>query len=199
MIRTSSRALLALVALLATVAGWAALATPDMAGAQPLPPRPTPRPTAVPRSDGGSAEPAPLGRITGTVIETTSGAPAPGVAVKVGDEVVTTDANGNYDRNGLPAGDYIVELALGADQGTPAQRAITVALGEGQTVVQHLSFSRPAAVTAAPTAAPTATPVIPSRLPTTGAAAADPTPWAALAAATLLLGAGALQASRRGR
>jgi hypothetical protein len=185
--------------LIAGLSCLAVLASAGTAHAQTLPPRPTPRPTAAPRSDGGHSGSSATSRITGTVIETTSGAPAPGIAVKVGDATVVTDANGNYDRNGLAAGDYVVALVLGAEQGTPAQGPLTIALGEGQTVVQHLAFSRPPAATVAPTAAPTATPVVPSRLPTTGGTDGNLTLWALLAAVAVLLGAGAMRASARAR
>jgi hypothetical protein len=135
------------------------------AQAQTLPERPTLTP--VPSSDqgGGSSEHAAAasGRITGTVIDSTTGAPAPGVSVLVGGARVTSDANGNYDRSGLAPGMYDVLLDISAERGLPDQGTITVALGEGQTVVQHLRFHSPAPAPApTPEAAPT-----PARLPVT--------------------------------
>jgi LPXTG-motif cell wall-anchored protein len=127
------------------------------------PPRPTLTPVPTPKPSGGSSNhsAAASGRITGTVIDLTTGAPVPGVAVTVGDTTVTTDANGNYDRSGLAAGSYPVALALAAGQGMPAQGPIVVNLAADATVVQHLSFRSP------PPAAPAPAPV-PASLPKTG-------------------------------
>ena len=130
------------------------------------PPRPTltPAPTAKPASSSNPSSAAATGRITGTVIDLTTGAPAPGVAVTVGDTTVTTDANGNYERNGLPADNYAVALALTASQGMAAQGVVMVTLAEGATVIQHLSFRSPQP------AAPTPRPIVmPAALPQTGA------------------------------
>lgn len=158
------------------------------------PPRPTIQPTATPastprpRDDSGDDEPALPGRITGTVIDLTTGAPAPGIAVLIGDIRVVSDSSGNYDRNGLPAGSYTVALALVNGQGTPAQGPIVVALNAGATVVQHLSFSSPLPATAMP-AAPTATPAAtPTGLPRTGDASSEAS--AALLGAALALAVG---------
>jgi hypothetical protein len=111
------------------------------------------------------------------VINLTTNAPAPGITVMVGDASVTTDANGNYERAGLPAGSYQVALVLTAAQGTPAQGPITVELAAGATAVQNLAFRSPLAATVVP-ATPTAmpptamppapTPSGPVRLPDTG-------------------------------
>jgi hypothetical protein len=133
----------------------------------PAPQRPTLTP-APPSSGGhgGSTPAAAPGRITGTVIDLTTGAPAPGIAVIVGDMTVLTDANGNYDRSDLPAGSYSVALALASGQGTPEQGALTIALAAGATVVQHLAFRSPPLATPAPTAA-----AMPASLPNTGAPA----------------------------
>src|SRR5829696_7288261 len=79
-------------------------ATPAHAQGQP-PPRPTLTPvpsTPVRHSDDSSPTAVPAGRITGTVIDQTTGAPVPNIAVVVGDQTMVTDANGNYDRSGLP-------------------------------------------------------------------------------------------------
>ncbi len=155
------------------------------------PPRPTitPSPTAIPTpaptsQPDDSGNPAATSRITGTVIDLTSGAPAPGIAVTVGDQTVTTDANGNYDRSGLPSGTYLVALALTEGQGTPAQNPINVELAAGATVVQHLAFHSPVrAVT--PTPPP---PSAPGELPTTSGSAGDT--WLGLSLGLALLAAG---------
>lgn len=143
------------------------------AQAQDLPPRPTPPPpaTATPApddgdDDGDSASPG-SARITGTVIDLTTGAPAPGVAVRVGDATLTSDANGNYDRSGLAAGSYGVALALEPGRGEAAQGELTVTVAAGQTVVQHLAFRSPAPQPA-PAPAPAAPAPLPAALPATG-------------------------------
>src|SRR5215216_7570480 len=76
-------------------------------------PRPILTPTSKPRQDSDDNTTLPTGRITGTVIDLETGAPAPEIAVSVGDTQVTSDPNGNYDRNGLPPGNYSVALVLG--------------------------------------------------------------------------------------
>jgi hypothetical protein len=160
-------------------------AAPANAQGQP-PPRPTLTPvppTPVRDSDHSSPTAVPSGRITGTVIDQTTGAPAPNIAVTVGDQTVLTDVNGNYDRSGLPAGDYSVALALAAEQGVPGQAPIVVTLASGATIVQHLVFRSPAPV--APTPTPAAAP---NTLPTTGGA--DGGAWGALALGVALLGLG---------
>jgi LPXTG-motif cell wall-anchored protein len=163
-----------LTLVLVDLATWLPIgAAPSIALAQPLPPRPTPRPTAKPQTDNGnSATPVASGRITGTVIDLTTGAPAPGISVAVGDVVVTSDANGNYDRSGLTPGVYTVALVLTAEQGVAAQEPIAVDLGAGATVVQHLFFR------SAPLPQPTALPAgsaqpTPETLPTTGGEAQE--------------------------
>jgi LPXTG-motif cell wall-anchored protein len=148
-----------------------------------LPDRPTLTPVAPTATAEPAApteerrQPAAPGRITGTVIDLTTGAPAPGVPVAVGDDVVLSDGNGNYDRSGLAAESYVVELRLPAGRGEPAQGPITVALRAGETVVQHLAFRGPQPAAATP-AAPAATPEAPA--PTAG-----PVPTPAPTPATL--------------
>ena len=86
------------------------------------------------------------------------------MAVKVGDDTVVSDANGNYDRGGFPAGTYRVALAPG--QGTAAQASVIVTLAAGTTAIQHLALrSAPTAATATPAA------VAPAALPRTGGSA----------------------------
>src|SRR5690242_20554293 len=82
------------------------LDAPVQAWAQRLPPRPTLTPHAKPVHRSNDHAPDPTGRITGTVIDLTNGAPAPGITVSVGGSIVTTDTNGNYDRARLPPGNY---------------------------------------------------------------------------------------------
>src|SRR5215213_5217680 len=56
----------------------------------PVPPTPAPS-TPAEHSDGSSPTAVPAGRITGTVIDQTTGAPAPNIVVAVGDQTVLTD------------------------------------------------------------------------------------------------------------
>jgi hypothetical protein len=128
------------------------------------------------------------GRITGTVIELNSGAPAPGVAVAVGDVVVTSDANGNYDRSDLPPRSYLVALLLKEGQGIPVQEPVLVNLTSGSTVIQHLTFriqpiakSSPAAVGA---------PVRLAALPMTGLQDSDMQLWLVLGIGLIISGMG---------
>ena len=144
-----------------------------------LTPMPAPKPTAHSQSPSASA----TGRITGTVIDRTTGAPAPGIAVTVGDTTVTTDANGNYDRNGLPDGSYPVALALTAGQGTPDQASVTVVLAQGATIIQHLFFHSLQLATPLPTPA-----TKPAALPKTGAATDNSWLVIALGLGILVLG-----------
>jgi hypothetical protein len=179
--------------LLSALSSWPG-AAPAHAQGDP-PPRPTLTPVPPTRerqSDQARPTAAPAGRITGTVIDLTTGAPAPNVAVAVGDQTVLADANGNYDRSGLPAGSYTVALILAPEQGMPAQEPVVVALAEGATVVQHLSFHSP------PPAAPTPTPAAPpAALPTTGGAADRQS--GALLIGIILLGLGIGLRSRQTR
>jgi hypothetical protein len=158
-----------MLAALATTGGAA-----GSAHAQEPPPRPTLTPvppTAVPTARPQQRErdrptaTAPSGRITGTVIDLATGAPASGVQVRVGELVVTTDRNGNYDAAGLAAGAYAVALVL-PDSLAAAQEPITMQLADGQTIIQHLAF-RPVAPAAAPAPAPAPQPALPTALPNT--------------------------------
>ena len=187
----------ALVGLL--LLGSALLLQPVPVGAQDLPPRPTALPpTAEPaeRSERGAP-----GRITGTVIDLRTGAPAPGITVLVGELAVASDSNGNYDRNGLVAGSYRVALALGAGSGEAAQGPIELRLESGQTVVQHLAFRSPAPAplpTVAPLEPSSPPPVaaLPAMLPATGGHG-SPAPAAMLLGLALLVAG--LGVRRRGR
>ena len=163
--------LIGLVAFAAILAAFVATSGfARSAYAQEPPPRPTAAPpTAAPTSQPKERErdkpapAAPSGRITGTVIDAATSAPTSSVRVRVGESVVVTDGNGNYDLPGLPAGAYVVALVLG-DGATPAQEPVTVQLSDGQTVVRHLAF-RPAAP--AVTLAPASQPEMPTVLPAT--------------------------------
>jgi hypothetical protein len=172
------------------------------ARAQPLPPRPptaVPLPTRAPQS-GGDPRPADAtGRITGSVIDITTGAPAPGIAVVVGDVSVKTDQNGNYDRNGLTAGTYLIRLDLQPSQGMPEQGALQIDLAAGATVVQHLAFKSQPVMTPTVVVAPpvAATSVIPATLPATSAAERDITWLCGLAVVLLACGLCMAGVSRR--
>jgi hypothetical protein len=180
--------------LLAGLSSWGGRGIAAVHAQTQPPPRPTltPAPTSKPSSGSNNTSEAATGRITGTVIDLTTGAPAPGVAVTVGDTTVTTDANGNYDRSGLAAGDYQLALALAAGQGAPAQAPMVVALAADATVVQHLSFRSPPPAAATPTPAP-ATP--PAALPTTGGPADGA--WLVLALGLMMIAGGVALQLRR--
>src|SRR5262245_4783626 len=82
-------------------------------------PRPTLAPTSRPRG-GGSNPGDGMGRITGTIIDLTTGAPAAGIKVNISGVVVSSDASGNYDL-WVAAGPHTVALVLDPGQGEPAQ------------------------------------------------------------------------------
>ena len=151
------RTLLFIGGMLTCLLGLGMLMAPAQpAIAQSLPDRPTLTPTRAPDTSK-SKDPVATSRITGTVIDSRTGAPTAGVMVQVGDVVVVSDANGNYDRNGLVAGEYVVALAVSAERGVADQGTIIVSVAEDQTIVQHLAFHSPAAAPPAP--APAALPV----------------------------------------
>jgi len=146
---------------------------PTSASAMPSQQDPPPRPPVEPLPGGGGGgggggsddptpTPMPSGRITGTVIDQSTGAPAPDVEVSVGGVIVRTDANGNYERTRLRPGTYKVKLWLSPDEGTPLQEPqMVVLVGQTANVVVHLFFT-PAG---APAPTPTAAPVDASELP----------------------------------
>lgn len=177
--------------LLAAFGSLAALGAP-LAHAQ-IQIRPTLTPTAIrtpAKHHTTNQQPAATGRIAGTVIDLTSGAPAPGVMVMVDSETLITDANGNYERMGLRAGSYRVALVLRAEQGISAQETITVALDAGATVIQHLAFRSPPQPAAVVLGSAHATPIapLPATLPPTGATEGVIWPLALIALAFLLSG-----------
>jgi hypothetical protein len=136
-------------------------------GAAPSPVRmaPSPRPALAPSK--GSSNTVLMGHITGTVIDTSNGAPSAGVAVRVGGALVWSDANGNYD-HWLPVGTYTVTLALADSQGTPAQDVMNVPVLADVATVQHLSFRGQQPASAVPTAVATRPGAVPpaAALPT---------------------------------
>jgi hypothetical protein len=173
-------------------------------------PRPPLDPTAPPEGGLPAPTPIPYGRVTGTVIDLRTGAPAPGKLVVIGDSIVISDANGNYDR-WVVSGFYDLHLRLRDGEGQVAQPPQQIAVGNGDTVVVHLFFTSEAPVAPAapeptatlapePTATaaplpPTPTPgevvaVVPVSLPTTAATGASvPGPLLLAGAALLVLGA----------
>ncbi len=170
-------------------------------------PRPPLEPTAPPEGGLPAPTPIPYGRVTGTIIDLRTGAPAPGKLVVIGDSTVISDANGNYDR-WVVSGFYNLNLRLRDGEGQVAQPPQQIAVGNGDTVVVHLFFtsadpapSQPTAApeptpTVAPPALPTPTPgdvtaVAPVSLPVTAATGAR-VPGSLLLAGALLLGLGAL-------
>jgi hypothetical protein len=157
-----------------------------------------------------------MGRITGTIIDLTTGAPTSGIKVNVGGVVVSSDANGNYDL-WVAAGPYSVALVLDANQGEAAQGQQMVDVGAGATVIVHLSFRSllPAtpvvansvpAVAIEPTAAPAplasrsggaaTRPHASPRLPRTADDSDRSWSWVALGA-VLLMGGIALELGRK--
>ncbi len=144
--------------MLACLLGMSLLLMASPAQAQSLPERPTLTPVVPSKKESA---PLATARITGTVLDARTNAPAPGITVQVGDVSVVSDANGNYDRNGLVAGSYDIALILSAEHGTAEQGTITINLEEGATVVQHLWFRSPT-----PPAEPAPAP-IPATLPVT--------------------------------
>ncbi|OAN48635.1 hypothetical protein A6A03_07625 [Chloroflexus islandicus] len=174
---------------IAMVIGFTLLPLPTPSTAAPAL-QPSPRPTIAPVTivPASSPPPVPMGRVTGTIIDLRTNAPAAQIAVKISDAVVYSDQNGNYDR-WVESGFYTLALQLTDEQGSPAQAPLTIAVGPGDTVVAHLFFTSPGqaepaapaftieAPTAVPTAVPTIAPVavapelpavIPPKLPYTG-------------------------------
>jgi LPXTG-motif cell wall-anchored protein len=161
--------------------------------AQELPPRPTLTPVVVPEEPRSTPRP---GRIVGTVIDLTTGAPVAGMTVRIDDQELLTDTNGNYGRENLTPGTYVVELIVPPERGTSVQGAILITLLEGETARQDLAF-RSLARVAAPEPSGDAAPVTPpAALPATGAS--NGAPWMAVLGMILLAG-GVLIARRATR
>ncbi|WP_448338223.1 hypothetical protein [Chloroflexus aurantiacus] len=162
---------------IAMVIGFTLLPLPTPSTAAPAL-QPSPRPTIPPVKIVPTSEPTvvPMGRVTGTIIDLRTHAPAPNIAVQVGDTVVYSDNNGNYDR-WVESGFYVLALQLTPDQGSPGQPPLEIAVGPGDTVVAHLFFTSPApnnatesgltveAPTAAPVPPPAVAPAIPESVP----------------------------------
>lgn len=181
--------------------------------------QPSPRPTLVPTADVPPRDrpdeptPVPYGRITGTVIDARTGAPAANKVVVVGDSIVITDGSGNYDRWVIP-GFYNVGLQLRSGEGEAAAGMQGAAVEPGGTTVMHLFFTSPdpaaALAVATPTPEPAAAaepvavaepvrdlpaPAAPSALPDTAVGGFGvPGPFVIVGA--LLLGLGALLQAR---
>jgi hypothetical protein len=180
---------------------------------------PSPRPTLAPtsRPGGGGSNPGEgKGRITGTIIDLTTGAPTAGIRVNISGMVVSSDANGNYDL-WVAAGPHTVALVLDPAQGEPAQGQQMVDVAVDQTVIVHLSFRSPPpatpieansapAIPVEPTAAPAPVaarsrgvaprPHASPRLPRTAEESDEAWRWVALGA-LLLMGGVALELGRK--
>jgi LPXTG-motif cell wall-anchored protein len=168
------------------------------AQAQELPPRPTLTPVIVPE-EPRSEEPRPtprLGRIVGTVIDLTTGAPVAGMTVRIDDQELLTDTNGNYGRENLTPGTYVVELIVPPERGTSVQGAIPITLPEGETARQDLAFRSPVRVSSQESSGDAAPVPPPAALPVTGAS--NGAPWMAGLGVILLTG-GVLIARRATR
>lgn len=157
-------------------------------------PAPSPRPAVQfteQSSGGGSSAPdrsAIPGHIGGTVIDVVSSAPVPGIPVRVGDNVVITDQDGNYGIWVSP-GTYLVNVAPAPEQGTIVDGPATVVVEPETPVIQHLRVALP--VPDVKAAEPTVEEVpvaAPRRLPRTNDAA-DVT-WLWVSFGILLIGAG---------
>lgn len=163
------------------------------AQAQELPPRPTLTPVVV--SEEPRREPR-LGRIVGTVIDLTTGAPTAGMTVRINDQTTITDSNGNYGIEHLAPGTYSVELIVPPERGTSVQGAILITLLEGETARQDLAFRSPVRVSSQESSGDAAPVPPPAALPVTGAS--NGTPWMAALGVILLTG-GVLIARRATR
>jgi len=166
------------------MAGLSAL-LPGAAFAQQDPlPAPSPRPAVefTEQSSGGGSAPdrsAIPGHIGGTVIDVVSSAPVPGMPVRIGDNIVTTDQDGNYGIWVSP-GTYLVNVAPAPGQGDVVDGPMTVVVEPETPVIQHLRVALP--VRQAPAAEPApvveAAPVeAPRRLPRTNDAADSAWLW----------------------
>jgi hypothetical protein len=166
------------------MAGLSAL-LPGAAFAQQDPlPAPSPRPAVefTEQSSGGGSAPdrsAIPGHIGGTVIDVVSSAPVPGMPVRIGDNIVTTDQDGNYGIWVSP-GTYLVNVAPAPGQGDVVDGPMTVVVEPATPVIQHLRVALPARQAPAAEPAPVveAAPVeAPRRLPRTNDAADSAWLW----------------------
>ncbi|MGQ9894702.1 MAG: carboxypeptidase-like regulatory domain-containing protein [Roseiflexus sp.] len=177
------------------VVGMSAL-LPRAAFAQQDPlPAPSPRPAVefTEQSSGGGSAPdrsAIPGHIGGTVIDIVSSAPVPGMPVRVGDNIVTTDQDGNYGIWVLP-GTYLVNVAPAPGQGDVVDGPMTVVVEPETPVIQHLRVALPAPKAPAAEPAPVveAAPVeAPRRLPRTNDTAHGV--WLWIVSGIMLIGGG---------
>ncbi|MGB9751308.1 carboxypeptidase regulatory-like domain-containing protein [Roseiflexus castenholzii] len=167
---------------------------PGAARAQQDPvPAPSPRPAiqfTEQSSGGGSSAPdhsAIPGHIGGTVIDVVSSAPVPGLPVRIGDNVVFTDQDGNYGIWVSP-GTYLVNVAPAPEQGTVVDGPAAVVVEPETSVIQHLRVALPVPDVKA-AESPVEAPVeAPRRLPRTN----DPSDvtWVWVSFGILLIGAG---------
>ncbi|WP_448543316.1 carboxypeptidase-like regulatory domain-containing protein [Roseiflexus sp.] len=177
------------------MAGLSAL-LPGAAFAQQDPlPAPSPRPAVefTEQSSGGGSAPdrsAIPGHIGGTVIDVVSSAPVPGMPVRIGDNIVTTDQDGNYGIWVSP-GTYLVNVAPAPGQGDVVDGPMTVVVEPETPVIQHLRVALPARQAPAAEPAPVveAAPVeAPRRLPRTNDAADSA--WLWVLSGIMLIGGG---------
>jgi hypothetical protein len=207
MIRRAISFFMVAAGMLMLVAGLGAFMPLAPASAQSVP-QPTPRPALPPDSDGKSSSKSTddMGHITGTVIDQLSNAPIPNATVRVGDQTIIADANGNYDL-WIAVGTYTVGFV--ASNGTIAQ-TYSVDIPANTIVIRHLSGTSAApaipAATAIPTSVPAAVivaptqvapipeavaPLAPARLPRTAGnplVALEPWFWVSLGIALLVGG-----------
>lgn len=136
-------------------------------------PQPSPRPALASTSEPSSHKltaPANTGHVTGTVIDLVTGAPIPGVNVAIGNDIVVSDVNGNYD-HWVPAGTYTVSLVMAPERGVAVDPVQVANVETGNRTVIHLNFRSPVAAVAPPAAAaaaPMAPTVAPKPAPSTG-------------------------------
>jgi hypothetical protein len=203
MVQKKIGVLLVICGMLSMLVGASTLPAPEIASAMP-PLQPSPRPTLAPTAKSGDSDtPATeYGHITGTVIDTRTGAPAQGVSVNIGGVIVVSDENGNYDR-WVPVGTYTVTLTLPPALGTPGQDTQMVQVNAGSATVQHLNFASQGAAPAvaeqqAAVVQPTASQPVaadtpaggtpPTRLPRTAGEPNNAWLWLAVGLALVIVG-----------
>jgi hypothetical protein len=208
MIRRAISLFMVAAGLLMLVGGLGAFMPLAPASAQTVP-QPTPRP-ALPiwEEKSSSKSVDEMGHITGTVIDQLTNAPIPNATVRVGDQTIAADANGNYDL-WILAGTYMVGFV--GPNGTLTQ-ALSVDIPANTLVTRHLigTAAVPALPVAppAPTSAPTevtvaatqavptievqaVAPIVPTRLPRTAGnplTALEPWFWVSLGIALVIGG-----------
>lgn len=185
---------------------------PGAAYAQEPLPQPSPRPAVQfvdQDADNSSSRAASAGHITGTVIDSASGAPVAGMPVLVGELQLVTDANGNYD-TWLAQGTYLVNVAPAAGQGAVVDQPMLVTILPDTVTIQHLRVALvapavPEAVAVEAVAVEAVAvevaqaPIAPARLPRTNDAANSAWLWVVLGVILMAFGfgLGAWPAGRR--